>query len=306
MSASTVETASLPAFQNEPYTDFSQPSNRTAMEKALAKVRGELGREYPLLIDGDRVETGDKLISRNPSKPSEIIGIHHKADAELASRSIEAAHNYFPKWAHIPAAERAAMLIRAAGILRSRKLEFDAWLAVEAGKTWPEAEGETCRGDRLLRILCAPDDALRRAAATRYSCPVNASRLVYLPLGVGVIIPPWNFALAILAGMTAAALVTGNTAVIKPSSDTPTIAAKFAEVLLEAGFPAKSFFTAHRQRRAGRRRVGGASENALHRLHRLARRRPAHQRTGRETAPGSDLDQTRDRGDGRQGRHRRR
>jgi len=240
MSAATVDTRSLPAFKNEPYTDFSKPQNRAAMEKALAKVRGELGREYPLLIDGDRIETGDKLISRNPSRPSEIIGIHHKASADLARRSIEAAHNFFPEWARTPAAERAAMLVRTAGILRDRKFEFNAWLALEAGKTWPEAEGETAEAidfceyyARQMLHFAAPPPPVQ--------LPGESSRFVYIPLGAGVIIPPWNFALAILAGMTGAALVAGNTAVIKPSSDTPTVAHKFAEVLLEAGFPAKSF-----------------------------------------------------------------
>jgi 1-pyrroline-5-carboxylate dehydrogenase len=240
MSAATVDAASLPAFQNEPYTDFSKPQNRAAMEKALAKVRGELGREYPLLIDGDRIETGDELISRNPSMPSEIIGIHHKAGADLARKSIEAAHNFFPEWARTPATDRAAMLVRTAGILRDRKLEFNAWLAVEAGKTWPEAEGETAEAidfceyyARQMLHFAAPPPPVQ--------LPGESSRFVYIPLGAGVIIPPWNFALAILAGMTGAALVAGNTAVIKPSSDTPTVAHKFAEVLLEAGFPARSF-----------------------------------------------------------------
>ena len=112
--------------------------------------------------------------------------------------------------------------------------------------------------------------------------PGEHDEMRYLPLGVGVVIPPWNFPLAILVGMTVAALVTGNTAIIKPSSETPTIAAKFAEVLLEAGFPDGSFLPGHGQRRGGGRRAGGASQDALRILHRLARRGPAHQRTGRQ------------------------
>ena len=133
--------------------------------------------------------------------------------------------------------------------------------------------------------------------------PGENDEMLYLPLGVGVVIPPWNFSLAILAGMTTAALVTGNVVVIKPSSETPTIAAKFAEVLLEAGFPARSFLAAHRQRRVDRRRPGAASQDALRLFHRIARRRSAYQRTGRQASARADLDQARSGGDGRQRRH---
>lgn len=226
----------LPAFRNEPYTDFSVPESRRAMQAALDKVRGELGREYPLLISGERMETGDLLISTNPSHPDQIVGRHHRATPELAKRAIEEAYANFDQWREIPAEDRVRMLLRAAAIVRERKYEFNAWLCFEAGKTWPEAEAETAEAidfceyyaRQMLRFL--PADA-------PVQMPGERDRLHYLPLGVGVVIPPWNFALAILAGMTTAALVTGNTAVVKPSSETPTIAQKFAEVLLEAGFP---------------------------------------------------------------------
>ncbi len=239
---STIETPTLtlPEFKNEPYTDFSQPGNRLSMEQALAKVHDEFGREYELLIAGERVKTGDLLKSVNPSCPREIVALHHKANAELARRAVESAYEYFPEWADVPARTRVEMLIRAAGIIRSRKHEFDAWLVYEAGKTWPEAEADVAEaidfceyyGRQMLRFA-RPDPLVQ--------LPGEKDDLVYLPLGVGVVIPPWNFPLAIMAGMTVAALVTGNTVVIKPSSDTPAIAAKFAEVLLEAGFPPRSF-----------------------------------------------------------------
>jgi 1-pyrroline-5-carboxylate dehydrogenase len=132
------------------------------------------------------------------------------------------------------------MLLHAADILRRRKMEFNAWLALEAGKTWPEAEAETAEAidfcdyyARQMLRFSSPEAPVQ--------LPGENDQMIYIPLGVGIVIPPWNFALAILAGMTTAALVTGNTVVIKPSSDTPTIAQKFAEVLLEAGFPARSF-----------------------------------------------------------------
>ena len=240
MSTIVAEKASLEAFRNEPYTDFSTPDGRRKAEEAGAKVRAELGREYQLHVSGRHVKTNDTLRSLNPSKPSEIVGVHHKATVALANEAIESAAAFFPEWSATPAQKRIDMLLRAAALIRQRKYEFDAWLVYEAGKTWPEAEGDVseaidfCDYYALQMAKLANPDAL-------VQLPGEHDEMVYLPLGVGVIIPPWNFPLAILAGMTAAALVTGNTVVIKPSSDTPTIAAKFAEVLLEAGFPEKCF-----------------------------------------------------------------
>ena len=231
---------SLPAFSNEPVADFSKPANRDAIEKALADVRSQFGREYELLVAGRREKTPDKLKSLNPSRPSEVVGIHSKATAALAKEAVDAAHAYFPTWSATPAEKRVEMLVRAAAIIRKRKFEFDAWLVYEAGKTWPEADADVSEAidfceyyARQMLRLSNPDPLVQM--------PGEKDEMFYLPLGVGVIIPPWNFPLAIMTGMTTAALVAGNTVVIKPSSDTPTIAAKFAEVLLEAGFPAHSF-----------------------------------------------------------------
>src|SRR5579862_7841422 len=120
-------TATLTAFRNESYTDFSQPANRQAMEKALEKVRGELGREYRLRIGGEWIETGEMLVSVNPSKTSEVVGKHHKATRELASRAVESASAYFAQWSRTPAQERVRMLLDAGAILRRRKFEFNAW-----------------------------------------------------------------------------------------------------------------------------------------------------------------------------------
>lgn len=230
----------LKPFSNEPVRDFSKQENRAAMERALRDVRGQLGREYELLIGGRREKTGDLLKSLNPSWPSEVVGLHHKASAAQAREAVEAAHAYFPEWAALMPADRAALLIRAAALFRERKLEFDAWLVYEAGKTWPEADADVSEAidfceyyARQMLRLANPEPLVQ--------LPGEKDELIYLPLGVGVIVPPWNFPLAIMVGMTTAALVAGNTVVIKPSSDTPTIAAKFAEVLLDAGFPPRSF-----------------------------------------------------------------
>ena len=236
----SLDVRALPAFRTEPYTDFSVASNRAAMEEAQSQVRGQFGREYDLLIGGERRRLGEKLISRNPSKFSETVGVHQMASAAEAAQAVEAAAAYFPEWSRTPAEDRARMLLRTADLIRRRKMEFDAWLVYEAGKTWIEAEADVSEAIDFCEYYAR--EMLRLAGDhPMLSLPGEQDDLVYLPLGVGVIIAPWNFPLAILLGMTTATLVTGNTAIIKPSSDTPTIAAKFAEVLLEAGFPPKSF-----------------------------------------------------------------
>jgi 1-pyrroline-5-carboxylate dehydrogenase len=230
----------LADFRNEPSADFTQPANRQAMEAALRDVRAQLGREYRLRIGGEQIATGDKLNSLNPSNTKEVVGIHHKATPELANRAVECAYSYFPTWSRTPAEERVRMLLDAARILRRRKLEFDAWLVYEAGKTWPEADADVSEAIDFCEYYAR--DMQRLAGPQKvHQLPGEQDELVYVPLGVGIVIPPWNFPLAILVGMTVASLVTGNTTIVKPSSETPTIAAKFAEVLLEAGFPENSF-----------------------------------------------------------------
>ncbi|MCC7017860.1 MAG: L-glutamate gamma-semialdehyde dehydrogenase [Rhodospirillales bacterium] len=236
--------APLPPFRNEPYRDFRLEEHRQAMEAALAQVRANLGREYGLLINGARLKIEGKFSSLDPSRPSRVVGVHQKGTSALAAKAIESAYAFCPEWSRTPGEQRAALAVRAASLLRERKGEFCAWLIYEAGKTWPEAEADVSEAidfcdyyaRRMLRLL-EPEPLVQ--------LPGEKDEMVYRPLGVGVVIPPWNFPLAILVGMTVAALVTGNTVVLKPSSDTPTIGALFVDVLLEAGFPdrAISFLT---------------------------------------------------------------
>jgi 1-pyrroline-5-carboxylate dehydrogenase len=230
----------LPEFHNEPYLDFTLPQNREAMLKAQEKVRSELGRDYPLMLAGEKIFTSGKHKSVNPARPSEIVGTVQKGSADQAREAVEKAAAYFPVWSQTKAADRVAMLVKLAGLIRERKLEFNAWLAFEAGKTWPEAEAEVAEAIDFCEFYAREMLRLDGPQPT-VQLPGEKGELRYLPLGVGVVIPPWNFAIAILAGMTVAALVTGNTVIIKPSSETPVIAAKFAELLLEAGFPPQSF-----------------------------------------------------------------
>jgi 1-pyrroline-5-carboxylate dehydrogenase len=230
----------LPEFRNEPYTDFKLPENRKRMEEAQARVRALLGREYDLLIGGERVRTEAKLVSVNPARTSEVVGTLQKATPELANQAVETAFRNFAAWSKTPAEDRIRMALRTAAIIRERKLDFDAWLVYEAGKTWPEAEAEVAEAVDFCEYY-AREMARLSGAQPVVQLPGERDEMRYLPLGVGIVIPPWNFALAILCGMTVAALVAGNTVIIKPSSDTPTIAAIFAETLIEAGFPASSF-----------------------------------------------------------------
>ena len=230
----------LPEFRNEAYADFSRPENREGMVAALRQVRSEFGREYRIRIGSAWLTTEEKLRSVNPSNPGEIVGVHQKATPEMASKAVEHAWSSFPEWSETKPEERVSLLLNAARVLRARKMEFDAWLVVEAGKTWPEAEADVSEAidfceyyARQMLRLSGPQPVPQLAG--------ERDEVQYLPLGVGIVIPPWNFPLAILAGMTTAALVTGNRVVLKPSSETPTIAAKFAEVLLQAGFPDNSF-----------------------------------------------------------------
>ncbi len=223
-------------FHNEPFLDFTRDENARKMREAIAQVRKELGREYPLVIGGQHITTTEKIRSLNPAKPSEIVGIHQKANASHVEPAMQAALHAFETWSRTPAAERAAVLFRAAEILRQRRLEFDAWLVFEVAKNWAEADADICETIDFCEFYAR--EALRLASAEPpVQLPGERDTLQYIPLGVGAVIPPWNFPAAIMAGMTVAAAVCGNTVILKPSSDSPTIAAKFFEVLEQAGLP---------------------------------------------------------------------
>ncbi len=223
-------------FINESFTDFSKEENARAMREALARVKAELGRDYPLVIGGERIETGDFLESFNPARKTELVGRFHKANVELARGAVEKASETFKSWRNTPADERAALLFRVADLLRERRHYFSAWMVHEVAKTWAEADGDTAEAIDFCDFYAR--EMLRYAGAQPLTkIEGEDNQLSYIPLGVGVVIPPWNFPLAIMAGMTVASVVTGNTVVLKPSSDAPTIAYKFYELLEEAGMP---------------------------------------------------------------------
>ncbi len=223
-------------FVNEPFENFSLPQTARAMESALAAVRSQLGREYDLIIGGHRIRTVGKIRSINPARPAEVVGIHQKAELEHAQLAMDAALKAFESWSRVPVAVRASLLFRAAEIIRERKFEFCAWLTFEVGKNWAESDADV--GETIDFLNFYAREALRLdKATTPIQFPGERNQLRYIPLGVGAVIPPWNFPFAIMAGMTVASIVTGNTVILKPSSDSPTIAARFMEVLEEAGLP---------------------------------------------------------------------
>jgi len=224
------------AFRNEPFVDFKSSANEHAMKAALETVGGMLGHEYDLIIGGERVRTKDKIRSINPAKPSQVVGIHQEATAEHAQQALAAALKAFETWQFVSTELRASLLLRAAALIRDRKFEFCAWLVYEVGKNWAEADADVAETIDFLEFYAR--EAIRLAAAQPpIQYPGERNQLVYIPLGVGAVIPPWNFPFAIMAGMTAASIVCGNTVVLKPSSDAPTIAARFLDVLEEAGMP---------------------------------------------------------------------
>ncbi len=223
-------------FKNEALLDFSQEANRSGQLKALELVQSQLGRTYDLIIGGKRLKSDKTFQSINPSKKSEIIGLFQSADLAQAAHAVEVATQAFETWKRCSAQHRADVLFRAAAILRKRRLEMNAWLILEVGKTWLEADADTAEAIDFCEFYAR--EALRYAETQPLiPIPGETNELRYIPLGVGAVIAPWNFPCAILVGMTTAALVAGNTVVLKPSSDAPAIAAFVMQILEEAGVP---------------------------------------------------------------------
>jgi len=223
-------------FKNEPLTDFSRPENREAFQAALERAQKDLGREHLLLIGGERIRSGKTFDSINPSNPSQVVGRFQAATIREAGKAVEAAEERYDSWRREPPARRAEVLFRTAGILRERKHDFSAWMVLETGKSWIEADADTAEAVDFCEFYAR--EALRYAAEQPLTrIPAERNELRYLALGAGLVLPPWNFPLAIMAGMTVAAAVTGNTVILKPSSDAPAIASRFVDALEEAGMP---------------------------------------------------------------------
>src|SRR6516165_5758388 len=223
-------------FTNEPMIDWTNPENLRRMHAAIDKVRAELGQEYDLVIGGRHVQTGDIAPSVNPAKPSEIVGRHHQAGPKEVEPAMQAALKAFETWSRTSLEERTQLLFRVGQILQHRKFELEAWLVFEVGKNYAEADADIAELIDFCHLYAL--EALRLGQAkTLVQLPGERDRFRYIPLGVGAVISPWNFPAAIMGGMTLASIVCGNTVVLKPSGDSPTIAAKFMELLEDAGLP---------------------------------------------------------------------
>ncbi|QED49134.1 L-glutamate gamma-semialdehyde dehydrogenase [Cytobacillus dafuensis] len=223
-------------YKHEPFTNFKLDENRQAYLAGLKTVEGYLGQDYDLVIGGERISTEDKIVSYNPANKTEVIGRVSKANRDLAEKAMQEAVEAFKTWKKVKTETRADVLFKAAAIIRRRKHEFSALLTKEAGKPWNEADADTAEAIDFLEFYA------RQMLKIKDGVPVNSrpneyNRYDYIPLGVGIIISPWNFPLAIMAGTTVAAIVAGNTVLLKPASTTPVVAAKFVEVMEEAGLP---------------------------------------------------------------------
>jgi 1-pyrroline-5-carboxylate dehydrogenase len=231
-----VDPGALPDYAPTTYVDFGRPEARAEYEKAIAAVRAGAGAKHPLLIGGRRLEGSGTFPTTNPARPAEILGHFALASKEQAVQAIDAAVAAFATWSRVPAAERAAFLIEAAKRMRERRHHFSAWMTLEAGKSWPEADADTAEAIDFMEFYAR--EMLRYDAPQPVvQMPGEKDTLVYIPIGVGAVIPPWNFPLAICVGMTTAAVVTGNTVVLKPASDTPGIAWQFVQLMEEVGLP---------------------------------------------------------------------
>lgn len=225
-------------FKNQTFFDFTNEKNVAAMQAALVAVEKQFCRTYPLVIGGERFETGDLLSTINPSQKDQVLGSFHRADQSLAEKAIDAAWKSFHTWARQPARKRANYLFAAAAEMRRRKMEFMAWMVYEVGKSWFEADADVSEAIDFMEFYARE--------AVRYGQPQGLTpspladehnETFYIPLGVGIVIPPWNFPLAITVGMTTAAIVAGNCVVLKPSSESPLIAYKFFELMESISLP---------------------------------------------------------------------
>ncbi|HET6466076.1 MAG TPA: L-glutamate gamma-semialdehyde dehydrogenase [Nitrospiria bacterium] len=234
--AAPVGEPEIEGFRNEPPLDFRIGRVRSEFSEAIASVRGRLGRDYPLLIGGEAVHTDDGIASINPARPSEVVGRSASAGTREADRAIAAAEATAMEWSRQPASERAGVLRRAAENLQGRRMELSAWEVLEVGKTWREADRDVTEAIDFLRYYA---DEIERMAPSRRmgDYPGERNLSSYLPIGIGVVIAPWNFPLAIPAGMVSAALAAGNAVLFKPSELSPVMGYHLVQAFTEAGLP---------------------------------------------------------------------
>ncbi|PTX91497.1 proline dehydrogenase family protein [Opitutus sp. ER46] len=235
--SSSAAAAPAASFANEPNRDFGLAPNREQQRAALAALSAHLGRRCPLVIGSRRVSDREWIPSVNPARPAQIVGYWARATPADADAAVTAARAAFPAWRALGVAARAERLERVADLMSTRRFEFNALEVLEAGKPWIEADADISEAIDFCRFYAAE---MRRLDAPHITqrVPGEHNVQVYTPRGVGVVIAPWNFPLAILTGLAVAPLVAGNTVILKPAEQTSLIAAALTDLLLEAGIPA--------------------------------------------------------------------
>ncbi len=223
-------------YRNEPYSSYQSAQDVAAYQAVLERVRSQLGQSYPIIIGADTIDTGDYLESINPCQLDMLIGRSAKAEAQHVEQALVAAWEAYREWSQWPMASRARAVMKLAAIMRRRKLELSAWMTFEAGKNYAEAEADTAEAIDFCEYYARKALDLT-GIIHEYDYPGEENSSFLIPIGAGVVIPPWNFPLAILCGMAVGPVVVGNTVVVKPAPSTPVIAQKFMECVKEAGFP---------------------------------------------------------------------
>ncbi len=223
-------------FRNEPIHSFTNEQHRTQYLAALKYVRGELGREHPLIIEGQSIRTQNWITSTNPADPDETVGVVASATTTDVDHAVAAANRAFNGWRNTSPEARADILRKVATALRNRRFEFNAMMTLEAAKPWREADADTAEAIDYLDYYADRIIHMTRQLRRR-DLPGEENHMVFEPKGVCVVLSPWSFPLALLTNMAAAALVTGNTVVMKPASNTPVIAAGLFDLFRNAGIP---------------------------------------------------------------------
>jgi RHH-type proline utilization regulon transcriptional repressor/proline dehydrogenase/delta 1-pyrroline-5-carboxylate dehydrogenase len=230
------ETPPGDTYENASLVNFVHRESQEKMRAALAEVRTRLGRKYPLVIDGDKVWTANTIASLNPSRPDEIVGHVAEAGIAEADRAAIVAREAFHKWSFTPFEERAQLLERVAAIMDRRRFELCALEVYEVGKAWAEADGDIREAIDFCLFYAQQMRLLGRPRLTQHVLG-EESYQHYWPRGVALVIAPWNFPMAILCGMVSAALVTGNTVIMKPAEQSAVCGAMLMEIFEQAGVP---------------------------------------------------------------------
>jgi 1-pyrroline-5-carboxylate dehydrogenase len=223
-------------FTNEPIFDYTKTTINTKQHLAIKSTRKKLGKTYEIKIGGKKIKSKTKFASYNPSNKNEVIARFYKGTEDLVDKAVEAAAKTFETWKYAPAEKKAGILFKAAAIMREKRFDINSYLVLEAGKNFTEADADTAEAIDFLEYY---GREILKYSGKQPITPLKGenNELVYIPLGVGAIIPPWNFPFAILAGMATAAIVSGNTVVLKPSSDTPMMGEIFYQIMDKAGLP---------------------------------------------------------------------